>query len=233
MDTSTKSTLKTWAQDDQPREKLLSKGKESLSNSELLAILLGSGSKNETAVELAKRILEQCENNLIELSKLSINDLKKFKGVGVVKAITIEAALELGRRRQLSDAKEFAKITCSRDSYNFFKSKMEDLKHEEAWIIYLDRGNKVISVENISKGGLHATIIDHKIIFKKAIELNSSNIILAHNHPSGVLTPSKQDIQMTKQIFQAGKIMDINLLDHLIISSTSYYSFADDNKIES
>jgi DNA repair protein RadC len=226
-----KNTLKQWAIDDQPREKLLAKGKSSLSNSELLAILLKSGSKNETAVELAKKILDSCHNNLLELNKLGIEKLKKFKGVGLVKAITIEAALELGKRRQLSEAKEQIKILSSNDAYQYLKISLEDLNHEEAWAIFLDSGSKIISMECISKGGMHATLMDSKIIFKRGLELSARSIIISHNHPSGELTPSKQDLDITKNLVEAGKVIGINIVDHLIIGKTNYYSFSDHNNI--
>lgn len=226
-----KGGIKDWAADDKPREKLLIKGKNALSNSELLAIIISSGSINESAVDLSKRILESCDNNLVSLSKLNIAQLKKFKGIGTVKALTIEAALELGRRRQASAAVERPQIINSNDAYQYLKTMMEDIQHEEAWVLFLDRNSKPIAIENVSKGGLSSTVIDTKTVYKRAIEIGASMIIMAHNHPSGNCKPSKADDHITKQFVETGKLIDIQLADHLIITSTAYYSYADQNQI--
>jgi len=225
---ATKLTIKAWAEDDRPREKLLLKGKRVLSDAELLAILIGSGSRNETAVELCKRILQSANNNLNELAKLSVADLMKFKGIGDAKAITIVAALELGSRRETTEVLQRDKITCSKDTYLLLKSEIADLPYEEFWVLYLNRANKVIEKFALSRGGVSGTVADGKIIFKRALENLSSSIILAHNHPSGQLKPSQEDIKLTKKIKDAGALIDISVLDHVIISESGYYSFADE-----
>ncbi len=221
-------SIKSWSEEDRPREKLLKIGKHNLSDAELLAILLGSGSVNESAVSLAKRILQSVENNLHELGKASVPDLKKFKGIGEAKAITIVAALEIGRRRQLSDIKERPKIQSSQDAYNVIAPLLMDLGHEEFWILLLNRNNRVTGRERISMGGTAGTVVDAKVIFRKALEGKASSIILLHNHPSGNLQPSKADIDITKKLKNAGTTIDISVLDHLIISEKGYYSFADE-----
>lgn len=227
----TGSPIKLWAEDDRPREKLLSKGKAVLSNSELLAIILGSGNKQETAVDLSKRILESCDQNLVELSLLGLDRLQKFKGIGLVKAICIEAALEFGRRRQQSEAKEKPVITGSNMAYQLVKSHLQDLHHEEFWVLYMNRANKILAMINISKGGITGTVADSRLIFTRALELKSTGIILVHNHPSGSLKPSSQDIDLTKKMKTAGQTLDIAVHDHLIVSDQGYYSFADDGLI--
>ncbi|MDQ3143224.1 MAG: DNA repair protein RadC [Bacteroidota bacterium] len=222
------TSIKTWAEDDRPREKLISKGKHALSNSELMALLIGSGSKNESAVELSKRILDSCNNNLFELSKMSLENLKKFKGIGLVKAINIEAALELGRRSQNSAALEKPVITCSKDSYAVIKSRIENLAHEEFWVLFLNRANKLIHHENISSGGISGTVVDVRMVFRRALDLQATGIVLSHNHPSGNIKPSTQDIELTNKIKIAGTYLDITLIDHIIIGERNYYSFADE-----
>ncbi|MEP7196896.1 MAG: DNA repair protein RadC [Saprospiraceae bacterium] len=231
MSTLENKSIKNWAEDDRPREKLVQKGKHALSNSELLAIILGSGSRNQSAVDLAKEILESCQNNLIELSKLNIEQLSKFKGVGPAKAIDIIAALELGNRRQKSEALQRKAISCSKDSFDVLRSSMQELNKEESWVIFLNRSNAVISVEKISSGGITSTVIDPRVVFKKALELQATSIILSHNHPSGQLQPSQADRDITKKIKQGGLSLDIQLLDHLIISERGYYSFADEGQL--
>ena len=223
--------IKSWALEDRPREKLLDKGKHLLSEAELIAILIGSGSKEETAVELSKRILVNVNNNLNELSKLSVQELMKFKGIGEAKAISIVAALELGRRRKEKEAVKREKITASKDVYEMMKPLLIDLPHEEFWLIMLNRANLVLKKELISKGGVAGTVVDTKIIFKTAVDNYASSIIICHNHPSGNLKPSDADIKITRTIKEAGKIMEIPLLDHLIITENSYYSFGDDSLI--
>ncbi len=219
------------ADEDRPREKLLQKGKNALTEAELLAILIGSGSKEENALDLAKRILSTYENDLNELYKKSIADFKKFKGIGSVKAIGLVAALELGRRRQLAVIKEKQQIKSSRDAFVIFHPILGDLPHEEFWVLYLNRSNKIIAKERISIGGVAGTIADVKIIFKKAMELLSSAIILIHNHPSGNLKPSQADLNLTKKVVEAGKLMEVSTLDHLIVTDGGYYSFADEGSL--
>lgn len=221
-------TIKALAQDDRPREKLISKGRQALSDAELIAILLGSGSRNETALQLAQRILNNCQNNINQLAKLQLNDLKKFKGVGEAKAVSIAAALELGRRRTDLEVPENPKIMSSRDAYRLFKQKLSDLPHEEFHVLYLNRANKVIKSESISKGGVSGTVVDIRLIIKPGIECLASGIILGHNHPSGNLKPSQADIDLTKKTQQASKLMDIDVLDHLIIGDQEYFSFKDE-----
>lgn len=221
-------TIKGWAEEDRPREKLLSKGRHVLSDAELIAILIGSGSRNETAVELAKRILSQHGNNLNELAKLSVNDLIKFKGIGEAKAISIVSALELGRRRKETETVKRNKITSSKDIFHFFLPLFIDLPHEEFHVLLLNRSNSVIRKEFISRGGVSGTVVDPKIIFKIALEHLASSIILCHNHPSGNLRPSGPDISLTKKLKEAGTLLEIPILDHIIISDTGYYSFADE-----
>lgn len=226
--TKENQSIKSWAEDDRPREKLLLKGKDSLSNSELLAILLRSGSKDESALSLAKRILESCNNNLFELSKIGMDHFKKFKGVGKVKAITILAALEIGKRRQQSEALHRPTIQGSRDAYEMVKSNLEELQHEESWAMFLNRRNAILGIEKMSAGGISGTIMDMRMIYKRAIEHQASGIILVHNHPSGNLKPSSADMDITSKAKSAGTALDIQLLDHLIISEHGYYSFADE-----
>jgi DNA repair protein RadC len=220
--------IKEWALEDRPREKLLNKGIGSLSDAELIAILIGSGSKNETAVELAKKILNNVQNNLNELGKLNVEELKRLKGIGEAKAITIIAALELGRRRKLAEVKNKQKITSSQDVYNYFQPLLGDLPHEEFWILLLNRSNKVIDQHKISQGGISGTVIDVRMILKNAIERLACSLILCHNHPSGNLQPSESDKKITTKLKDAAQIMDIQVLDHLIITDNDYFSFADD-----
>ena len=220
--------IKSWAEADRPREKLLLKGKQALSDAELVAILIGSGSRNETAVSLSQRILKSFDNNLNELGKASVKDLMIFKGIGEAKAISINAALELGRRRQLSDIKERPQIRSSRDAYNVIAPLVMDLPHEEFWILLLNRSNHVIGRAQISAGGTSGTIVDAKMVFKKALEHQASSIILCHNHPSGSLKPSEADIQITRKLRQGGTYIDISVLDHIIVSERGYCSLADD-----
>jgi len=224
---SGKLNIKSWAEEDRPREKLFLKGKNTLSDAELIAILIGSGNRNETAVEVSKRILSTINNDLNKLAKLSITDLKQFNGIGEAKAISIISALELGRRRKESTHEKKTSIQSSQHAFNEIQDVLSDLPHEEFWVLYLNRKNQVIKKENISKGGVSGTVADTKIIFKQAINLLASAIILCHNHPSGNLTPSKADIQLTKKMKEIGQLMEIPVLDHLIIGEKDYYSFAD------
>lgn len=227
----TKLNIKHWSPEDRPREKLLMKGVSALSDAELIAILLGSGTKTLSAVELAKIILRTTGNNLHELARLSVKDLIKIKGVGDVKALTIIAAMELGRRRKDSDVNEKLKIITSKDAYELIKEDLLDIQHEEFWIIVLNRANRVIKKHQISQGGVNGTVADPKIIFKIALEELGSGIILAHNHPSGSLTASQADIDLTKKLRDAGKLLEIQVLDHLIVAGQKYFSFADEGMI--
>jgi len=220
-----------WAEADRPREKMLLKGKANLSDAELLAILIRNGSRDESALDLSKRILSSVDNNLNALGKIDIASLRKFKGMGLVKSITLSAALELGRRRQSSQLSDKPKITCSRDAYNLMHGQLSDLKHEEFWILLLNRANMVEHKIMISSGGVSGTIVDNKIIFKHALSHLASSIVLVHNHPSANLRPSQADISITKKICASGKLLDISILDHVIIAGDGYYSFADENMI--
>lgn len=220
--------IKAWAEEDRPREKLIGKGRHILTEAELIAILIGSGSRDETAVELSKRILASVDNNLNELGKLTVQELNRFKGVGDAKAISIIAALELGRRRKNAEIIKREKITSSKDVFEMMKPLMMDLPHEEFWLLMLNRANSVIKKELISRGGVAGTVVDTKIIFKTAVDNHASSIIICHNHPSGNLKPSEADLKITKNIKEAGKIMEITLLDHLIITENGFYSFVDE-----
>jgi DNA repair protein RadC len=221
--------IKSWAEEDRPREKLLEKGRQVLTEAELIAILIGSGSRDETAVELSKRILASVGNNLNDLGKLNVIELTKFKGIGEAKAISIVAAMELGRRRKATEIIKRDKITSSKDVYEIMRSLLIDLPHEEFWLLLLNRANFVIKKEMISRGGISGTVVDTKIVFKTAIENYASSIIICHNHPSGNLKPSEADIRITKNIKEAGKLMEIQLLDHLILTESDFFSFADEN----
>ncbi|HUH26477.1 MAG TPA: DNA repair protein RadC [Flavobacterium sp.] len=221
-------SIKDWSEDDQPREKLLYKGKNVLSDAELLAILIGSGSRNESAVDLCKRILQENNNQLNQLLKQSVQQLMQFKGIGEAKAITIVAALELSKRLQLSEVKELTKITSSADVCKLMQPIVGDLPHEEFWCLLLNNSNKIIYKFQLSKGGLTATIVDVRLIFKTVLEHLATSLILVHNHPSGQLNPSQADKEITQKIKEAGKSLDIQLLDHIIITSNNHFSFADD-----
>ncbi|MGK0413618.1 MAG: DNA repair protein RadC [Polaribacter sp.] len=226
-----KLTIKSWALDDRPREKLVAKGKQALSDAELIAILIGSGNREESAVGLSKRILKSVEGNINSLAKLSIEKLIEFKGIGEAKAIGIITALELGKRRQLEIALEKPKITSSKNVFNLMQPIIGDIEHEEFWVLFLNNSNKVLAKTQISKGGLIATIVDVRLLFKRALELTSVGVIVCHNHPSGKLEPSNADKQITQKIKQAGVTLDIKLLDHLIVTQKSYFSFADEGII--
>ena len=222
-------SIKNWSQDDQPREKLRDKGKAALSDAELVAILIGSGSRNESAVDLCKRILASVDNNLNELGKLSLKQLMAFKGVGEAKAITIAAAMELGRRRRGEEALVKMKITSSVSVFELMQPLIGELPHEEFWIIYLNNSNKVIQKQQLSKGGITGTLVDVRLVLKMALELGATGIILTHNHPSGTLKPSEADKQITQKLKRAGESLDVKVLDHLIITEKAYFSFADEN----
>jgi DNA repair protein RadC len=223
-----KISIKAWAEEDRPREKLNSQGRRSLTDAELIAILIGSGSRTESAVELSKRILHHYGNDLNNLGKASVSELSRFKGIGEAKAIAIIAALEIGRRRNDTETKTPDTITCSKDTFNIMRRHLMDLDHEEFWIIPLSRSGKVLAKELISKGGLSGTVADPKIIFNIALQHHAASIVMIHNHPSGNLKPSQLDIELTKKIANAGKMLDMNVLDHIIITNDGFYSFADE-----
>ena len=226
-----KLSIKLWAEEDRPREKLMLKGRDALSDSELVALLISSGNSRLSAVELSQLILKSVDNNLNNLAKLTVNDLMKFEGIGEAKAISIAAALELGRRRGSEEVSKKKKIASSKDAFNVMSVHLQDLPHEEFWVLLLNRANYVIKSAEISKGGVSGTIADTKIIYKLAIESLASAIILFHNHPSGNLSPSEADIKLTEKVKKAGETMEIPVLDHIIISDQGYYSFADEGRI--
>ncbi len=225
------TSIKSWAEEDRPREKLMLKGKENLSNAELLAIIMGSGSKNESAVSLSRRILVEAES-LNNLGRKSLDFFLSFKGVGKAKAVTITAALELGRRRQAEPQRKNVQITSSDDAYHVMSQYLRDLNHEEFWIVLLNNKNYVITKERISSGGVSSTIVDPKMVFKLPLVNLSSRIILYHNHPSGGNNPSKADINLTKKLYKAGELLDIKVLDHIIVSQSGYYSFKDEGILD-
>lgn len=216
-----------WAVEDRPREKMILKGSSGLSDAELIAILIGTGTRNKSAVDLGRELLEMAGNNLNTLGRLSLQDFKKIRGIGQAKAVIISAALELGRRRKLTEMPEMPQIKCSKDVAEIFYPVLSDLIHEEFWILFLNRSNKIISRMRLSQGGISGTVTDVRIVMKKAVENLASSIIICHNHPSGNLNPSESDSKITAKIKEAGNLMDIQLLDHIIISGKDYYSFAD------
>lgn len=225
---SQKLPISQWAEDDRPREKLMLKGKGQLSKAELIAILIGSGNREKSAVELSQQILGSVGNNLAELSGLTVKDLMKFNGIGEAKAISIVAALELGKRRLAEGIGVKKKIKSSEDAFHLLYAELSDKTYEEFWILLLDRANQVNKKINISEGGMAGTVADPKKIFKMALDNSASSIILAHNHPSNNLKPSGNDISLTKKLKEAGNLLDVQVLDHLIIGNDSYYSFADE-----
>jgi len=224
----TSFSIKNWADDDKPREKLIQKGRAVLSDAELIAILIGSGSREESAVDLSKRILASVGNNLNELGKLSIKQLMRFKGIGEAKAITIAAALEFGRRRRGEAAQIIEKINSSKDAFELLQPLIGELSHEEFWLLYLNNSNKVLHKEQLSKGGMTGTLVDVRLVMKHALEHGAVGCILAHNHPSGTLKPSQPDKAITQKLKTAGQALDIKVLDHLIIAQNNYFSFADE-----
>lgn len=226
-----RTPIRDWAEDDKPREKLVSKGKSSLSDAELIAILIGSGNTEESAVELSRRILQHSHNNLVELSKVNLSDLMQFKGIGQAKGISIIAALELGRRRRSAEAIGKPAVKSSRDAFEALYSSVTDLDHEQFWVLLLDQANKVLRTERISQGGITGTVADPKKIFKAALNISACNIILCHNHPSGQLKPSDADIKLTKKLVASGDMLDIKVIDHLIIGQDEYFSFADEGML--
>jgi len=225
-------TIRDWAEDDRPREKMLRKGTQSLSDAELLAILIAIGNKNETAVELARRILNECHDNLNELALLTITDLcKRFKGIGEAKAITIMAALELGKRRKTSEVLERKKITSSKDLFELFEQQLVDLPHEEFWLGLLNGANKVIEIKRLTQGGSKQTVVDVPMLLKIALEKSAQSLVVAHNHPSGQNRPSHEDEVITRRIKAGCEAIGITLLDHIIIARGEYYSFSDEGKM--
>lgn len=222
-------SIKELAKDDRPREKMLEHGRNALSNAEILAILIGSGTREKSAIQLCQEIMASINNDINALAKLTVQDLMKFKGIGEAKAITITAALELGRRRKNESSQNISKITSSKSAFEILRLSFEDLQHEEFRVLFLNRANQVIGNSLISKGGLSATVVDGKVIYKQALSHSASALILAHNHPSGNLKPSTADINLTKRLKSFGEFIDCSILDHLIISENDYYSFADNN----
>ena len=220
--------IKSWSPEDRPREKLLMKGTAALSDAELIAILLGSGTAKLSAVDVAKKVLAHVENNLDTLAKISVKELMKAKGIGEAKAITIVAAMELGRRRKEQSPEEKPKLESSLSAFNIIEGDLMDLPHEEFWVLLLNRANRIIKKKRVSEGGVSGTVADPKIIFKLALEELASGVIVVHNHLSGSLQPSQKDILLTQKLKEAGKTLEINLLDHLIVAGHSYFSFADD-----
>lgn len=220
--------IKNWADDDKPREKLLQKGRTVLSDAELIAILIGSGNRSESAVQLSKRILASVDHNLNDLGKLSVNQLMQFNGIGDAKAVTIAAALEIGRRRRGEELKKLEKVKSSHDAFELLFPYMTELDHEEFWIIYLNNSNGVMHKSQISKGGITGTLVDVRLVLKQALELGAVALILAHNHPSGNLKPSRADKQLTQKLKIAASALDIKVLDHLIMAQENYLSFADE-----
>ena len=225
------TTIKNWATEDRPREKMIEKGREVLSDAELIAILIGSGNANESAVDLSRRMLKDINGNLIQLSQLSINDLTKYNGIGEAKAVSIAAALELGRRRRYAEAAQQTLIRNSRDAFEYFYMHTQDLVHEQFWVLLLNPANKVIRMVKISDGGVNGTSADPKRIFKTAIENNATALMLCHNHPSGNVEPSDADKTLTRNIVKGGKLLEIKILDHIVVGIDNYFSFADSGMI--
>ena len=231
MVNSKKLSIKDWAIDDRPREKVINKGIGTLSNAELIAILFGTGTRNESAVEIARKLLDSAGNNLNKLATFTIKDLEKIKGIGEAKAIAVLTALELGKRRKIEEVVERKKIQSSKDVYEIFGPLLGDLPYEEFWILLLNRSNGIIEKMKTSQGGISGTVTDVRIILKNALDKMASSIILCHNHPSGNLKPSESDVAITQKLKDAGKLVDINIPDHIIVSNNGYYSFADEGMI--
>ena len=231
MKPNTIQSIKNWATEDRPREKMLVKGREALSDAELIAILIGSGNSEESAVDLSRRILKDVNDNLIQLSQLNINDLMEYNGIGEAKAVSIAAALELGRRRRFAEAAQQPLIRNSKDAFEFFYMRISDLKHEQFWVMLLNQANKVIKITKVSDGGINNTAADPKRIFKIALENNATAMMLCHNHPSGNVVPSDADKAITRNIVNGGKLLEIKILDHIIVGIDKYFSFADSGMI--
>ncbi|RZJ70023.1 DNA repair protein RadC [Flavobacterium sp.] len=220
--------IRQWSEDDRPREKMLLKGKAALSDAELIAILIGSGNRNETAVDLGKRILSNVGNNLNELSRLSLAQLTAYKGIGEAKAVTISAAMELARRKRESESREMSQISSSHDVFQIMQPLIGELPHEEFWVIYMNNANKILNKFQLSKGGMTGTIVDVRLVYKVALQHGATGVILCHNHPSGTLKASEADRQITRKLKIAGENLDIKVLDHIIVTETAYMSFADE-----
>lgn len=231
MEPEKRLTIRDWAEDDRPREKLLNKGAAALSDAELFAILIGSGNKNESAVELCKRILGDNHNNLNELARLSIADLAKYKGIGEAKAISIVAALEIGKRRKTNEVLERTKITQSSDLFELFEPALLDLNHEEFWVAFMNGANKVLETKRLTQGGMKQTVVDVSMLLRIALERSAHAVAVAHNHPSGENYPSREDLQITQKIKTGCDAIGVRLLDHIIIAGGRYYSFADEGKL--
>jgi len=231
MEASHYTSIKHWAKEDRPREKLLIKGKNALSDAELLAILISTGTRKKSAIDLARELLSICNNDLNQLARMSVKDLMKQSGIGAAKAIIITTAIELGGRRQSADIRRKNKIGCSKDAYELMRGRIADLNHEEFWILYLNRANQVICEKMVSEGGISGTVADPKKIYRIALEESSSGIIACHNHPSGNLTPSQADNSLTNKLKESGSFLDIPLIDHLIIGQHGYYSYADEGAL--
>ena len=227
MKQNTSQPIKNWATEDRPREKMLEKGREALSDAELIAILIGSGNNNESAVDLSRRILKDVDDNLIQLSQLSINDLMIYNGIGEAKAVSIAAALELGRRRRFAEVARQTIVKNSKDAFEYFYMHISDIEHEQLWVMLLNPANKVIKMAKVSDGGVNGTTADPKRIFKMALENNATALMLCHNHPSGNVLPSDSDKALTRNIVNGGKILEIKILDHIIVGIDKYFSFAD------
>ena len=231
MKPNTNQSIKNWATEDRPREKMIAKGREALTNAELIAILIGSGNSNESAVDLSRRILKDVDNNLIMLSQLSINELIAYNGIGEAKAVSIASALELGRRRRFAEVAKQTSIKNSKDAFEYFYMHISDIEHEQFWVLLLNPVNKVIKLVKISDGGINGTSADPKRIFKIALENNATAIMLCHNHPSGNVAPSEADIAITNSMANGGKILEIKILDHIVVGIDNYFSFADSGLI--
>lgn len=231
MKPNTIQSIKNWATEDRPREKMLEKGREALSDAELIAILIGSGNNKESAVDLSRRIMRDVDDNLVQLSQLTINDLTRYNGIGEAKAVSILAALELGRRRRFAEASTQAFIKNSKDAFEYFYMRMADIEHEQLWVMLLNPANRVIKMTKVSDGGVNGTSADPKRIFKIALENNATAIMLCHNHPSGNVLPSDSDKTLTRNIINGGKLLEIKILDHIIIGIDKYFSFADSGLI--
>jgi DNA repair protein RadC len=232
METQDSNPIPRWAEEDRPREKLILKGKGALSDAELIAILIGSGSRNESAVELARRILRSVNDDLVELSRLTVRDLSNFKGMGEAKVVSILAALELGRRRRGAEVVKKQKVNNSRDAFEYFQKRLSDLNYEAFYILLLNKANKILRDVCISEGGFSATVADPKKIFKTALDHSASYIVLCHNHPSGNIQPSHEDINLTRKLRLAGEQLELRVVDHIIMGEENYYSFADEGVLD-
>jgi DNA repair protein RadC len=231
MENANKLSINKWAIEDRPREKMMMKGAEALSDAELLAILVGSGNQDESAVELMRRMLDSCGNDLNELARWDVHDFSSFKGMGPAKSLTLMAALEIGRRRAATPAKERRAVRCSKDIYDIFRTKLMDLPYEEFWVLLLNQSNKVIDKVRVSSGGIAGTYVDVRLVLREAILRHATQIAVVHNHPSGNNQPSSEDRSLTQRISKSGETMNIRLLDHVIICESCYYSFADEGTL--